>query len=190
MLALPLLLVLSLLLSHIVGQCHAFSYRTAKPSDFPMILNLLMENESSNSNEGSIIRSRYKSQLKLLKGHARLVAVDHVSRESIIGYLELSTLPSPIDAEEVPYVANLIVSHGYRRQGVGTRLVQLAWKICKPRVFLSVDLGNEAALKLYHTLGFQSILDESIDLSFTARQKLKRPMRVYLEKKERMSEAT
>ena len=164
------------------------------------------------------------------QNHALIVAVDDGNNNSIAGFMELGTMPPPIvrntnndnesdegDGEseetkirkvlkEYPFLANLAVDSKYRRQGIGTKLVQLALKVstkwCSAAIegnksdgdddddvlaamYLAVDKDNSAAVQLYDNLDFCRVLDETEQtwVSKKLKQKLKeRPPRLYFEK--------
>jgi ribosomal protein S18 acetylase RimI-like enzyme len=85
------------------------------------------------------LEKRMKSLVQAGAQHALIVAADQ--NEKIAGFMELGTMPSPIPVvttwegiettirPEMPYVANLAVDKEYRRQKMGSKLVQLAIKI-------------------------------------------------------------
>ena len=145
-----------------------------------------------------------KSLVEAGAQHALIVATDE--NEKIAGFMELGTMPSPVPITVVwegietstrperPYLANLAVGSEYRRQKMGTKLVQLAIKISKKwmgsvedvetaAIYLAVEKENTAAVELYDRLQFFRIIDETEKLSEDAQRKLKRKPRLYYEKK-------
>ncbi len=69
-----------------------------------------------------------------------------------VGYIIYWLLPGEVD------IHNLAVHPAHRRQGIGTSLLQEvieeARRNASTRVTLEVRKSNEAAQKLYHSLGF------------------------------------
>jgi ribosomal protein S18 acetylase RimI-like enzyme len=208
------------------------TYRTARSSDISGIARLLTETfeddiPSWNILQWKMAENRYQQQLeKRMKGlvqagaqHALIVAVAVAAdenNEAIAGFMELGTMPSPIPVvaiwegietssrPEMPYLANLAVDKEYRRQKMGTKLVQLAIKISlkwcssssssnvedddddderNAAIYLAVEKENQAAVRLYNRLHFSPIIDETEKLSKEAQRKLKRKPRIYFEKK-------
>lgn len=99
---------------------------------------------------------------------------------------------------ERPFLANLAVSAAYRRQGIATTLVQLALKISRKwldddmlpegdkssvSMCLGVDKDNEVAKRLYTSLDFTMVFDETQSLPPQVLNRLNRPPRLYYEKK-------
>jgi ribosomal protein S18 acetylase RimI-like enzyme len=66
------------------------------------------------------------------------------------------------------YIANLAVQSAYRGQGIGTQLLQhcLASAALAEanRVFISVDINNPKAQKLYESLGFEVVKTKTLAL--------------------------
>jgi ribosomal protein S18 acetylase RimI-like enzyme len=150
-----------------------------------------------------------------LPQHMLIVGVDE-QQGNIAGFMELGTMPSPISITqkvvvpegqpieeggdeaisirpERPYLANLAVDSNYRRQRMGTKLVQLAVKIATKwenesayrdtaAMYLAVERDNEAALSLYDNLKFTRVIDEA-ELSTSIQGKLNRKPRLYFEMK-------
>jgi len=59
-----------------------------------------------------------------------------------------------------PYICNVAVSPGWRRRGVGTRLVELCEAFAKDQwgqdvVYLHVEKTNQAAFELYENMGYR-----------------------------------
>jgi ribosomal protein S18 acetylase RimI-like enzyme len=149
-----------------------------------------------------------KSLLQAVAQNALIVAADE--NEKIAGFMELGTMPSPIPVvttwegietnirPEMPYLANLAVDKEYRRQNMGSKLVQLAIKISSKwcstssnaednegnaAIYLAVEKENQAAVRLYNRLNFSPIIDETKKLSKQAQRKLKQKSGLYFEKK-------
>lgn len=63
------------------------------------------------------------------------------------------------------YVGNLAVAAAYRNQGIGRQLLSqcLEAATSKP-IFISVDINNPRAQKLYESLGFQVIGSKTLNL--------------------------
>ena len=59
-----------------------------------------------------------------------------------------------VDADDVLYIADLIVAPSYRRQGLASQLMKTAIGTGKP-VLLRVSLCREGAIALYQKLGFK-----------------------------------
>ena len=154
------------------------------------------------------LEKRMKSLVQAGAQHALIVAADE--NEKIAGFMELGTMPLPIPVvttwegiettirPEMPYLANLAVDKEYRRQKMGSKLVQLAIKISSKwystssnaednegnaAIYLAVEKENQAAVRLYNRLNFSPIIDETEKLSKQAQWKLKRKPRLYFEKK-------
>jgi len=111
--------------------------------------------------------------------HLQLTAED-VDTGTIVGFCEVAMLSNPArdgtcrvssavvgdeddDDERVfsPGITNLATAHGYRRQGVASRLLQhteryvsMYWKA--ERMGLYVEKANHAAMALYSKLGYTS----------------------------------
>lgn len=165
------------------------------------------------------VQNDYIRQLEkrmTLPQHMLIVAVDEKKDNAIAGFMELGTMTSPIaisqklvipegrqlnegESEEIsvrperPYLANVAVDANYRRQRMGTKLVQLAVKIASKwetesdykdtaAMYLAVEKDNEAAVCLYDHLGFTRVIDET-ELPKQVQSKIKRKPRLYYEKK-------
>jgi ribosomal protein S18 acetylase RimI-like enzyme len=117
---------------------------------------------------------------------ALIICEEDPSREStLVGFAEIGMLPSPIEEEtpgewggvettvksrrEVPYVGNLAVSESYRRQGVASKLIRVGMKVAEKwgeeSLFVAVDADNFNAVRLYGKIGFDLVLDESMDIN-------------------------
>ena len=139
-----------------------YTYRMAKTSDLPAIAELLNDvfenNDYTANNEKNTenfnpksIEEKLKQRMVEMKSssfpHAFLVATPTSPSEnlssSVVAFLELGTMPSPIAMEkewngvkvttrpELPFVANVVVNKSTRRQNIGKTLVQLALKIAQ-----------------------------------------------------------
>jgi len=75
------------------------------------------------------------------------------------GVLVLRTVPALTDAHSWAEITEMYVRPGYRRQGVGTALIEAALaygRACGCReVHLLVDPANEAGLSFYEAVGFR-----------------------------------
>ena len=80
---------------------------------------------------------------------------------------EISVVKDADDADyTIPekrlYVSRLIVKEGYRRQGIGRKLIDFIAEKAKSRgyaeISIGVDLDNYPALKLYIEAGFDQII--------------------------------
>lgn len=74
-----------------------------------------------------------------------------------------SALPPPFPTTKPfrCYASNIVVKPGFRRQGLGKRLVQQCERVARlwgeKSIWLHVDADNDAALALYDTLGYQKV---------------------------------
>jgi ribosomal protein S18 acetylase RimI-like enzyme len=175
-----------------------FTYRMARSDDLPAIAKLLndafekTDEDTSGGTTAKEIEHKLQQRMTEMKSaslpHAFLVATTATcgDENSVAGFLELGTMPSPISMEktwngvqistrpELPYVANLVVDGSLRRQKVGYTMLQLAMKIgrkwCSSEpssssndshatefLFLSVDHDNQGALAFYERLNFERI---------------------------------
>jgi ribosomal protein S18 acetylase RimI-like enzyme len=203
------------------AEASQIKYRTAKSSDISSISRLLIETFEGDIPSWNILQRKlaqdgYQKQLsKRMKElvqagdtqHALIVAID-MDIDRVAGFMELGTMPSPVpimttwqgvettSRPEMPFLANLAVGEDYRRQQMGTKLVQLALKIAEKwsidipsiqlenaAVYLAVEKENAAAVSLYDRLDFCRIIDETEKLSKEAQRKLKRKPRLYFERK-------
>ena len=82
-----------------------------------------------------------------------LGAID-VEIEQLVGYLIISRY---VDAW---HVMNLAVAHSHRRRGIATRLMERLFELTasdgRRGYTLEVRVSNEAAIKLYESLGFRA----------------------------------
>ncbi len=66
------------------------------------------------------------------------------------------------------YIANLAVLPAYQGRGIGTQLllhcIAQAKALDASRVFISVDINNSRAQKLYETIGFQVVATKTMSL--------------------------
>jgi [ribosomal protein S18]-alanine N-acetyltransferase len=83
------------------------------------------------------------------RGYELLVAEDE---GRVVGFLVWRS----IDAGEYELL-NLAVVTEHRRKGVGRGLVEALRKLTHGKIFLEVRESNQAALKLYKSLGFQEV---------------------------------
>mmetsp|Transcript_26737 Transcript_26737/g.39546 ORF Transcript_26737/g.39546 Transcript_26737/m.39546 type:complete len:220 (-) Transcript_26737:447-1106(-) len=188
------------------------NYRTAKVVDLPGIAKLLTKTfeddiPSWNILQSKIVENKYEKQLRkrmkeLVQSpgvhHALVVACTNDTNQ-IAGFMELGTMPSPLATcnetkgrPERPYLANLAVDKDFRRQKMGSKLVELAilisaqWSMDKDVdavIYLAVDKENKAAAQFYDNLEFCRVMDETERLSKRAQRKLKRKPRLYFERK-------
>lgn len=90
----------------------------------------------------------FLQELRVPCARSRLAVVGGRS----VGYVIYWVLPGEVD------IHNLAVHPAYRRQGIGRSLLQAVIEEAKligcTRVTLEVRKSNEAAQKLYHSLGF------------------------------------
>ena len=194
-------------------------YRPARTTDLSGIAKLLCatfeEIPEWNVLKLKLAEDGYKKQLdyrmeKLVKAgakHALIVVVPDTNGDGdVAGFMELGTMPSPIPVTvewngcmtetrpEMPYLANVAVGTKYRRQKIGSKLVQLAIRISEkwsdpddidPALYLSVDKDNAAAVSMYDKLDFVRIIDET-DKSMIPNKdnerKLRRKPRLYFRK--------
>lgn len=104
-------------------------------------------------------RGLYKllATIGLLKSYIYLLCVNDsiIGCGALIKKLNLSTLKIEI------WVAGIHILEQYRRQNLGSKLMQLLIDECKAGgnkyIYLYVDKNNIAAINLYHKLGFQII---------------------------------
>eukprot|EP00968_Pinguiococcus_pyrenoidosus_P003128 scaffold184_cov316-Pinguiococcus_pyrenoidosus.AAC.26 len=66
---------------------------------------------------------------------------------------------TPLRKDNVPFLANLVVSRDFRRRGVGRGLVRVCGELVRrrwelPQIFVAVERDNAAAQKLYEEAGF------------------------------------
>jgi ribosomal-protein-alanine N-acetyltransferase len=82
-----------------------------------------------------------------------LGAID-VEIDQLVGYLIISRY---VDAW---HVMNVAVAHSHRRRGIATRLMERLFELTasdgRRGYTLEVRVSNEAAIKLYETLGFRA----------------------------------
>lgn len=78
--------------------------------------------------------------------------------EQAIGLANLRLLQPVLYAERYAEVTELYVLEGYRRQGVGRRLMNfvawLAWQSGAGEIVVRTSFDNQAALALYHSCGY------------------------------------
>jgi [ribosomal protein S18]-alanine N-acetyltransferase len=82
-----------------------------------------------------------------------LGAID-VENDQLVGYLIISRY---VDAW---HVMNLAVAHNYRRRGIATRLMERLFELTasdgRRGYTLEVRVSNDAAIRLYESLGFRA----------------------------------
>ena len=77
---------------------------------------------------------------------------NYMDNEIVAGYLEIRLVDGVID------IMNLFVSEEYRKQGIGTSLMnEMINKEDYNRIMLEVNENNNEAIKLYTKLGFKEI---------------------------------
>lgn len=81
------------------------------------------------------------------------------THRELVGYVLLMThAQDDLTAVQQAYILDIAVKPEYRRQGIGTRLIQKAEEYARSKglsyIGLTVAVGNTAALKLYRNLGY------------------------------------
>ena len=126
------------------------------------------------NNHKKQLEDRYNDKVNGAVSHSMIVGT--TSDNEIISFLEVGLLPSPIPVKvvwngveaatsvDVPYLGNVLVSEGFRRQGIGSNLIKIGLKVAEKwkhdKLYLAVDFDNIVAHDLYKKLGFEVILDE------------------------------
>ena len=148
--AVLLLLALASLLGYVSAEASGkIQFRNLRRADLPAAGELCQRGLAAEADIGVQLADRFERLVAQGMKHAMVVAVEPGS-EAVVGFLEVGTLPSPVpmtvawrgaDVQsfpEVPYLANVVVDEGFRRQGIGYRLVaiggKVAAKVCMPQL--------------------------------------------------------
>lgn len=96
--------------------------------------------------------------------HAMIPAIDEVTG-GVVGYVDIEGRSLPDSRLPVPYISDCVVLRGWRRRGVGTCLVNEAFRHATEwnfrEVYLHVDRNNAAAMGLYRSCGFVPVQGEN-----------------------------
>jgi ribosomal-protein-alanine N-acetyltransferase len=83
-----------------------------------------------------------------------VVRLKAVQGERTVGFIATDLRP----AEKTAWIATIGVLPEYRRQGIGTALLQASEaSIAQPRLRLNVRVSNAAAIRLYAQLGYSPV---------------------------------
>jgi len=123
-------------------------------------------------NPSSIVRPYlFLSELSRLQGnfpydddkHTFFIAcVSDEESETIIGFVDVDTRPRKKENDAPrPYLSDLAVRPLYRRKGAAKKLIQNCESVVKEwghdKLYLRVERKNNAALKMYKDLGYESL---------------------------------
>lgn len=109
---------------------------------------------------------------------------EELDKEKVREYVDAATLLDPRAETNVdlPYIGNLAVAQGWRRRGIGRRLVGAAERVAVewgyPAVCLHVDADSFEATSLYARLGYECTAREPV-----WSQKVGRVRRLFLRKR-------
>jgi ribosomal protein S18 acetylase RimI-like enzyme len=140
--------------------------REAAPEDFNSVFELILELREELGEEKPVEREKMLAIFhRLLSSNEDYVYVAE-SEGRLVGLMKLSINESLY--EDRPYVVinELDVADGHRGEGIGTRLVDEAFKLAERmdccEVAVSTDSDNPGALRFYRRYGFdhESILFE------------------------------
>ena len=136
----------------------AYSYHQLTATDLPLLKRLLeMFGEAFEdvpTYQDAVPSDGYLASL-LAKPH--FIALAATNGEDVVGGLAAYVLDKfERDRREI-YIYDLAVAEAHRRRGVATTLIKQLVEIAKERrayvVFVQADRGDEAAIKLYESLG-------------------------------------
>jgi len=83
-----------------------------------------------------------------------VVRLKAVQGDRTVGFIATDLRP----AEKMAWIATIAVLPEYRRQGIGTALLQASEAtISLPRIRLNVRVSNASAIRLYHQLGYRPV---------------------------------
>lgn len=104
----------------------------------------------------------------LIKDH--FLALVATEKGQVVGGLTAYILEKFEQARKEIYIYDLAVAKDYRRQGIATGLINKLKKIAKDKecyaIFVQADKGDDAAIKLYESLGDkEEVLHFDIKLS-------------------------
>lgn len=116
--------------------------RQASPDDLFAMTSLLSELFSIKKDFSPNI-SCQREGLATLMANANSTILVALSKDKIIGLCTLQPLISTAEGGEVGLVEDLVVSEGYRQQGIGTRLLQAIERIAQNQGLLRLQLLTE-----------------------------------------------
>ena len=106
-------------------------------------------------------KENYFSYLKKDLSHNNRAVFIALDNKKVVGMiLAQSFKPLPISKfQKKGYISNLYVLNGYRKKGIGKKLVNYVLRWLKKKnvshITLEIHVDNKPALKLYHKLGFK-----------------------------------
>lgn len=84
----------------------------------------------------------------------QIIRLKASAENSLVGFIALDLR----QAQKTAWIATLAVAPDFRRQGIGTALLQLGEsKVNLPRLKLSVRQSNQAAISLYRNHGYHQV---------------------------------
>ena len=95
--------------------------------------------------------------LQALLAKPHFIALAALDGDEVVGGLAAYVLDKFEQARSEVYIYDLAVGEGHRRRGVATGLIRALQGIAKARgayvIFVQADPGDDAAIKLYESLG-------------------------------------
>jgi ribosomal protein S18 acetylase RimI-like enzyme len=131
--------------------------RYASYNDIPVMVNLLSELFAI-EDDFVIDREKQSRGLKLLLDtESAIVLVAH-EEDKVVGMASVQKLVSTAMGEYVGVVEDVVITKGYRGQGIGKRLLETliteSDKAGLKRLALGADHRNTNAIAFYHKYGF------------------------------------
>jgi GNAT superfamily N-acetyltransferase len=131
--------------------------RAAKPADVPAMAGLLADLFRIET-EFPIDRAKQERALRMIIERPSAAAWVAECGGQVVGMVTAQTVVSTAEGGESIWIEDVIVRDGWRRKGIGRRLVQAVEQWCAARgvtrMQLLADGGNEGAMAFYPHRGW------------------------------------
>lgn len=136
----------------------AYSYKQLGSEDVPMLQQLLKVFGEAfadmESYQGNIPSEEYLRSLLRKSGFIVVIAT---AGDQVVGGLTAYVLEKFEQERREIYIYDLAVQEQHRRRGVATKLIDFLRHIAQERgayvIYVQADKGDEAAIKLYESIG-------------------------------------
>ena len=131
--------------------------RAAKAADVPAMAGLLAELFRIET-EFAVDRAKQERALRMIIERPSAAAWVAESGGQVVGMVTAQTVVSTAEGGESVWIEDVVVHEGWRRRGIGRRLVQAVEQWCGgrgvTRMQLLADCSNEAACEFYPKRGW------------------------------------
>ena len=136
----------------------SYTYKHITAAELPILHGLLAvfgeAFDEPDTYQGAVPSDAY---LTTLLEKPTFIAVAALDGDAVVGGLAAYQLEKFERARSEIYIYDLAVSEGHRRKGIATALIRTLQRIAAERgayvIYVQADKGDEAAIRLYESLG-------------------------------------